>query len=192
MSEDAYFDQLISRLAAQGLQDLAVALSALKKSLDDVRVSQRIIEGEIKEVKARLEVLEGELVDVKRRLSDVNSKLEGISLNIGGLAESSYSRFFLELLREKGYRIINYQRNVMLDSLDADLVVEAERDGKQVVFLVEVKVKPDHGDVGRLIALADLYEARRGVRPVPVLVGVWVGGEVEAYARRRGIMVVRF
>jgi len=42
------------------------------------------------------------------------------------------------------------------------------------VYIVEVKVKPNHRDVGALLALADLYEARYGVRPQPVLAGVWI------------------
>ena len=191
MAEES-LDQLITQLEQQGMFVLAKTVSILKRTLDELKASQRTIEGELKEVNSKLEAIEEELVEIKEKLLGLNSKIDSISLNIGGLAESTYSRFFLEFLREEGYRVISYLRNATLDSEDIDLIVEAEKEGRRIVFLVEVKVKPSYGDVGRLLALADLYESRHGVRPVPVLVGVWIGREVKAYAEKRRVLTLKF
>ncbi len=83
------------------------------------------------------------------------------------------------------------ERNARINGYDIDLLVHAERDGEKVTYIVEVKVKPDIRDVGGLLALAELYEVRRGERPVPVLAGVWIGTEVEAYAAKKDVVVFR-
>ena len=97
----------------------------------------------------------------------------------------------MEELAAQGYRIKERLRNYRIDEEDIDLLVVAEKDGAEEHFLVEVKVKPLHSDVGIVLSKADLYEARTGVRPRPVLAGVWVGKEAEAYARSRGVEVVK-
>lgn len=60
------------------------------------------------------------------------------------------------------------------------------------MFVVSIKVKPRHRDVSEVLGAADLYGSRHDVRVKPMLAGVWVGSEVEAYARRKGVIVVRF
>ena len=42
-----------------------------------------------------------------------------------------------------------------------------------------------------MLSKADLYEYRVEVRPRPVLAGVWIGREVEAYASSKGVMVLK-
>lgn len=71
------------------------------------------------------------------------------------------------------------------------MLIVAEKDGVEEHFVVEVKVEPTHSDVGALLAEVDLYASKVGVRPRPILAGVWVGGEVEGYARSKGVVVFR-
>ncbi|MEB3862010.1 MAG: hypothetical protein GSR84_07310 [Desulfurococcales archaeon] len=60
------------------------------------------------------------------------------------------------------------------------------------MLVVSIKVKPKHRDVSEVLGAADLYGSKYNVKVKPMLAGVWVGSEVEAYARRKGVIVVRF
>ncbi|MEM4966256.1 MAG: hypothetical protein QXS45_05735, partial [Sulfolobales archaeon] len=80
-------------------------------------------------------------------------------------------------------------RNARLDEVDIDLLVESDRR----VYVVEVKVRPKHGDVGSLLSKLDVVRKRYPEKEVVgVLAGVWVGREVEEYARERGVVVYAY
>ena len=68
--------------------------------------------------------------------------------------------------------------------------IEAEKDRKIIYFIVEVKVKLSFSDVGSLLAKADVFEARVGEKPIPILAGVWIGDRVRDFASRRGVWVM--
>lgn len=116
------------------------------------------------------------------------SRIESVT---GGLAGAVLSRIFLEELAARGFKVGRAERNYRVKEEDVDMLVEAEKDGRPVLFVVEVKVRPKHSDVGALLAKAHLVKAEARAEVKPVLAGVWIGAEVEAYARSQGVEVFR-
>ena len=127
-----------------------------------------------------------EIADIKRRLSHVED-------NLGALSESVYAKFFLDMVvyeaSATGDRIERWERNARIDDADIDLLITTRRR----VYVVEVKVKPRHQDVGALLAKAELVARHyRGREVVPVLSGTRIGREVAEYAASKGVMVVQW
>ena len=171
--------------------ELKAQVEKLSSEVGGLKALYERLAGEVGDLRALYERLAGSVEGLERQYSDLNRRVAGLEVTVGGLAEAVLSRVVLDELRAAGYRVKGATRNYRLDGEDIDLLVVAERDGVEEHFIVEVKVKPSHSDVGALLAKADLYALRAGVRPRPVLAGVWVGGEVEAYARSRGAVVFK-
>ncbi len=73
------------------------------------------------------------------------------------------------------------------------MIAYAQRGDDEYTLVLEVKSKPRLSDVVKLAGLAESVARSafaRG-RVIPVLAGVWVGGDVEAYARRWGVEVLK-
>jgi hypothetical protein len=79
------------------------------------------------------------------------------------------------------------ERNVDLDGVDIDLLVETDRH----VYVVEVKTRPKIADVGALLAKCDVAQQKLGKPAIPILTGVMIGREVEAYARGKGVRIMK-
>ena len=182
---------VVREVVESEVEGFRASIEKLTRGFEGLRASIEKLQGELADLRKSYEELADGLKSVSEQLGEVNRRLSKIEVDVGGLAEAVIARFFLDDLRRQGYEVKEWERNYRLDDEDVDLLVVAERDGREEHFLVEVKVRPRHSDVGGLLAKAEFYEARRGVRPTPVLAGVWVGGEVEAYARKRGVMVVK-
>ena len=70
--------------------------------------------------------------------------------------------------------------------------MHAERGGEEVLIAVEAEAKPRHSDVGALLAKAELLRAKTGHPHVePVLASVYAGREVEAYAKQKGVKIIK-
>ncbi|MEM1560149.1 MAG: hypothetical protein QXJ95_06770 [Ignisphaera sp.] len=64
-----------------------------------------------------------------------------------------------------------------------ELLIESDRS----VYFVEVNVKPRHGDVGNLLSKLDIVKRCYPEKEViGILAGVWIGREVENYAKEKG------
>ncbi len=86
----------------------------------------------------------------------------------------------------RGEKVLVRRRNARIDDTDIDLFVETDRS----VYIVEVKVKPKHPDVGALTGKADLVRRHYPDKDViPILAGALVGREIEEYARSKGVRV---
>ena len=82
-----------------------------------------------------------------------------------------------------------FTRNYRVNDEDIDLPVLATENGEETLSVVEVKTEPNHGDVGSLLAKTELVQAKLGhPRVQPVLAAVYLGREVEAYARRKNVL----
>ena len=193
------FAKLEERFAK--LEERIVKLEERQQELEErfVKLEERFakLEERFAKLEERQQETENILISVLDKLSalyesfeTLRHRVELLSLEVGALAESTYSRFVLEELRSeataKGESIISWRRNYRVDGEDIDLLVETDK----TVYIVEVKVKPKHSDVGALLAKADLVAKRYpGKNVVPVLAGAMIGSEVEEYAEQRKIRV---
>jgi len=194
------YKRILQDIIASG--DTAGIVKALNLIPD---VIQEIIEEEIGTIKALIERLESMLRDVKvtaeensgkltelnLKYAEINRKLSHTELTVGALAEALLSKITLEELVSAGYNIMEKTRNHRVDNEDIDLLVAAEKKGVKEHFLVEVKVKPRYSDVGSLLAKRDLYEAKTGIKARPILAGIRVDGEIEAYAKSKNVEIIR-
>jgi Holliday junction resolvase-like predicted endonuclease len=124
----------------------------------------------------------------KKRWEAANKRFARIEATLGAIAEAQFSRYVWEELREegRGEAVLRRERNVDLDGVD--LLVETDRH----VYVVEVKMRPKIADVGALLAKCDVAQQKLGKPAIPVLTGVMIGREVEAYARGKGVRIMRF
>ncbi|MEM1898137.1 MAG: hypothetical protein QXD36_03490 [Sulfolobales archaeon] len=127
------------------------------------------------------------------KIDELGRKVSNLEITIGALTESTYARYFYEDLERslslRGERVVRRVRNARIDETDVDLLVETDR----IIYVVEIKIKPKHEDIGVLIAKLDLIKKFQPEREVVgVLAGTLVGKEIEAYAREKGVLVYRY
>ena len=127
-----------------------------------------------------------------KRWEDANRRFSRIEETLGAMAESQYSRYVWDDLKEeikvRGEAVIRRVRNAKVDNVDVDLLVETDRR----VYIVEVKIRPRIEDVGALLAKADVVKAALGKETVPILTGTWIGDDVEKYARGKGVLIYSY
>ncbi len=145
------------------------------------------------EINKRFEAIEKKLLEHDKKFDELNRRVSRIELELGALAESFYSRALLEDIREearaRGEKILSWKRNARVDESDIDLLIESDRS----IYVVEVKVKPKHEDVGVLLAKADVVKEKYPDKNVvAILAGAMIGREVEEYARRKNILVYAY
>ncbi len=166
------------RLAVAGLIGLDTILYELKKLREDSN--------------KRFEALERKLLEHDTRLGRVESRLDRIELELGALGESFYAKAFMDELKDeletRGEKLEFKERNARVDNEDIDLLIVTDK----AVYVVEVKVKPKHGDVGELLAKADVVRKHYKDRKiVPVLAGAMIGKEIEEYAKQKNVQVYK-
>ncbi len=171
-----------------------------RKKLEDHDRKFEAILVELREHRKRLEehdkkfnVILEEIRRIWTKLEEHDKRLSRIEMGLGALAESFYCKALWDDLKEelasRGERILRRRRNARIDGVDIDLLVETDKS----IYVVEVKVKPGHPDVGALVAKADLVRSRYpGRRVVAILAGALIGREVEEYARSRGVEVYAY
>ncbi|NPA04902.1 MAG: hypothetical protein GXO09_02250 [Crenarchaeota archaeon] len=190
MAFEQQFAREITALREQGElgETIAELFTVLMKRLQSM---EERLEARLEEVSARLDRIEDRLDGLEEEVSGLKSRLGRVEVTVGGVAEAMLSRLALDVLRGEGYEVVAAERNYRVDDEDVDLLVRARRDGEERVFLVEVKVKPRHSDVGALLAKKELVEARLGASVTPVLAAVYLGREVEAYAKGKNVLVLK-
>jgi hypothetical protein len=158
------------------------------------------IERKLLEHDKRFEAIEKKLLEhdkkfeeLSRRLDRVERRLNRVELELGALNEAFFSRSLWEDLREEikasGEKVVMRKRNARIDDEDIDLLIVTDKK----VYVVEVKIKPKHGDVGRLLAKADLVRKHyRDKKVVTILTGTMIDSEVEEYAREKGVRVYSY
>ncbi|MEM0468714.1 MAG: hypothetical protein QXT27_05925 [Pyrobaculum sp.] len=127
-----------------------------------------------------------------KRFDNIERRLSNVETTVGAVAESQYSRYVWEDLKEeikaRGELVIRRVRNAKVDNVDVDLLVETDRR----VYVVEVKIRPKIDDVGALLAKAEVVKAALGKEAVPILTGAWIGDDVEKYAREKGVLIYSY
>ncbi len=166
--------------SAIGYYELFEEIKRLRKDLNNMYLE---FSRRFEEINKRFEAIEKKLLEHDKRFA----RLE---LELGALTESFYSKALWDDLREeikaRGETVISRKRNYRIDESDIDLFIETDK----TVYVVEVKVKPRHEDIGRLIAKADLVKKRYpGKRVEAILAGTMIGKEIEEYAYEKNIKV---
>ncbi len=158
------------------------------------------LEERLAKLEERLAKLEEVVAQALEKLSKLyeafeeqRRRLDLLAMEVGALAESMYSRFVFEDLKSEiissSDQVVYSKRNYRVDGEEIDMVIVTAR----TVYVVEVKVKPRHSDVGSLIAKAELVSRKYPGKEVkPVLAGALIGGEVEEYATARGVRVLNY
>ncbi|MEM0278188.1 hypothetical protein [Pyrobaculum sp.] len=198
LEEDAEF-----RYAVAGLLGLGEVLNELRRLREDFnkyveksekrwRQNEKRWKENEKKWKEWYEAWKEFLEDYKKRWEDANRRFSRIEEALGAVAESQYSRYVWEDLREeikaRGELVIRRVRSAKVDNVDVDLLVETDRR----VYVVEVKIRPRVEDVGALLAKAEVVKAALGKETVPILTGTWIGDDVEKYARGKGVLIYSY
>lgn len=128
--------------------------------------------------------------DFNKLYLEHNKRFSRIELELGSLCESFYCKALWEELREeikeRGEKIIMKRRNYRINESDIDLFVLTDK----TVYVVEVKIKPKHEDIGALLAKAELVKKHfPDKKIVSILAGTMIGREIEEYARIKGIKI---
>ena len=127
-----------------------------------------------------------------KKWEEAMKRFSRIELELGASVESQYSRYVLEDLKDevkaRGETVEQRVRNINLDGVEIDLLVTTDR----AVYVVEVKVRPTINDVGALLAKAEVVQRNLNKPTVPILTGSYIGGEVEAYAKGKGVKIYRY
>ncbi|MEM4942822.1 MAG: hypothetical protein QXG46_05830, partial [Ignisphaera sp.] len=121
-------------------------------------------------------------------------RVSNLELVVGALTESTYARYVYEDLEKelvhRNERIIKKIRNARIDETEIDLVIETDT----LVYVVEIKVKPRHEDIGALLAKIDLV--KKNLYPdkdvVGIIAGALIGREIEVYAKEKNIAVYTY
>ncbi|OYT37226.1 MAG: hypothetical protein B6U89_07685 [Desulfurococcales archaeon ex4484_58] len=169
------------------LEERFVKLEERQQKLEERQQKLEERFAELEERFAKLEErqqrLEEELVRV-RRLAELNRR------DIGAITESLYSRWVWEDLREefksRGVVVVRRIRNYVVNGEEVDLLIETE----DKIYVVEVKIQPNHHDIDDLLRKASIIKERLGKEAIPILAGVWIGDEVLEYARNKKVEVM--
>ena len=125
-------------------------------------------------------------------LADHSRRLANLEDALGALTESTYAKFTLDAIMyecsAQNDKVVSWQRNARVDEEDIDLLVVTEKR----VYVVEVKVRPKHEDVGRVLAKAELVKSKLfpDKEVIPVLTGTRIGSEIVSYAVGKGVRVL--
>jgi len=202
------------RYAVAGSIGLDAILNELKRLREDFskrfeEINRRFedINKRFEEVNRRFEEINKRFEDINRRFEEVNKhfevienvlldhgrRLNRIELELGALNEVLYCRVLWEDLGEeisrKGEKIELRRRNVRIDDEDIDLLIITDKS----VYVVEVKVKPKHEDVGRILAKSDVVAKHyKDKEIIPVLAGTMIGKEIEEYAQQKNVKIYNY
>ena len=174
-------------------EEMNKRFEAIEKKLLEHDKRFESIERKLLEHDKRFEAIERKLLEHDKRFDEINRRISRLELGLAALTESFYSKSILEDLRARasarGEKIIGWERNARVDESDIDLLIETDKS----VYVVEVKVKPKHEDVGGLLAKLDVVKKKYpGKNVVGVLAGAMIGREVKEYALRKNILVYAY
>jgi len=131
--------------------------------------------------------------DMNKGFILMNKRLSRVELELGALSEAVYTKNLLDDLMSRfklnGEEILFKKRNVRIDEEDIDLLIETNK----MIYIVEVKVKPKHEDVGRLLAKGDVVKKHYIGKEIKlILTGALIGDKIEEYAKSKGVEVYNY
>ncbi len=201
LEHDKRFEEMVKRLEV-----LEKKLLEHDKRFEEMNKRFEVIEKKLlehdkrfEEINKRFEAIERKLLEHDKRFEFIEKELkshrrliEHNRRDIAALTEATISRYVYEdlreMIRELGERILVRKRNARVDNIDVDLLVETDK----TVYVVEVKIQPNHHDVNSLLKKAEYVAKKYGKQVKPVLATVWIGREVEEYAENKGVQVMTY
>ncbi|MEB3851405.1 MAG: hypothetical protein LRS49_02335 [Desulfurococcales archaeon] len=116
-------NQAVSRFDAR-IKNMENALAMLSESVE--RVENRVNELWSSQER-RFDILDdtvsrlqARLAGIEATLAELGESVERVENKIGALAEASLSRLALQEFERRGYRILDYRRNVIIDDREVD------------------------------------------------------------------------
>jgi uncharacterized phage-like protein YoqJ len=129
---------------------------------------------------------------IEKKLKEHDKRFARIELELGALSEGTLSKFVYEevekFAREFGEKIVIRKRNVKINNAEVDMLIETDK----TVYIVEVKTKPRRRHVDELLKKIELVQKVFTKSVKPILAGVYIGEEVEVYARNKGVEVIKY
>ena len=190
----------------RGLEELKEAQRQTEQSLKELSEAQRRTEQSLRELSESQKKTEEALRDLKETqqkteesLNKLNRKLIELSDRLGTLAEDILAPGIPYLLERLGYRVKNMWTNEEVRRPDGvncefDVVAVAEKDGREVLFLCEVKSKLREKHFEQLKKQCELYReygVRRDLFIIPVLAALNIPEHLVNYANKRGVLLVK-
>ncbi len=130
--------------------------------------------------------------EMKAFREGVDRRFGRLELELGALTESTYTRYVWDDLREelraRGEAVVERGRRALVEGNEVDLLVVTDR----AAYVVEVKVRPTHADVGSLLAKAEVVARKYGRPARPILTGALIGREVRTYAEEHGVTIYEY
>ena len=129
---------------------------------------------------------------IERKLLEHDKRFARLELEVGALTEATLAKFIYDdiekLVREAGERIVSRKRGVRVDGKEVDMVVETDKS----VYVIEIKTKPRQRHIDELLKNAEATQKifRKPIKPM--LAGVYIGSEVESYAKSKGVEVYKY
>ena len=180
------------RLAVAGLLGLDTVINELRKLREDFLLFVKEQEKRWEENNKRWEEAFKRFESIERKLEEHDKRFARIELELGALSEATLTKFVYEeverFARESGEKIIVRRRNVRINGAEIDMLIETDK----TVYIIEVKTKPRQRQVDELLNKIELVQ-KAFTKPVkPILAGVYIGDEVEAYAKSKHVDVIRY
>jgi ribosomal protein S1 len=187
------------RLAVAGLLGLDTIINELKKLREDfqafVKLEEKRWEENSKrweENNKRWEEAFKRFESIERKLLEHDKRFARIELGLGALAEATLTKFVYDeverIARESGERIIARRRNAKINGTEVDMLIETDK----TIYIIEAETKPRQRHVDELLNKVELVQ-KAFTKPVkPILAGVYIGEEVEAYAKSKHVEVISY
>lgn len=127
-----------------------------------------------------------------KRLEALEKRVSRIEFELGALTEATFARFVYEdlerFIRESGERIVSRRRGLRVNGAEIDLLIESDKS----IYIIEIKARPKQKHIDKLLKKAEVIQKIFGKPIKPMLAGVYIGSEVESYARSSGVEVYRY
>jgi ribosomal protein S1 len=180
------------RLAVAGLLGLDTIINELKKLREDFQAFVKLEEKRWEENNKRWEEAFKRFESIERKLLEHDKRFARIELELGALAEATLTKFVYDeverIARESGERIIARRRNAKINGTEVDMLIETDK----TIYIIEAETKPRQRHVDELLNKVELVQ-KAFTKPVkPILAGVYIGEEVEAYAKSKHVEVISY
>ncbi len=180
----------IGETLADILTYLTRILSNISNRLNSLEFTIKKMEGNIDQLMKSHEDIADILSKLSEDIAELRQRSSRMELTMGAITESYLSWRFLEKLERENMEIKHIERNLIINNEEIDLVV----DTTDKVYIVEIKVKPRISDIGALLAKTELYtsKTRTSKEVIPVIIGVYIGRDLENYARKKNVKIYKF
>ena len=191
-------------LLTQNVQRLQESQETLTRSVQELEKSQESFtrnvqrfQDEMKEFKDEMKEFKDEMKEFK---IEINKKWGELANRLGTLAEDIFGPGIPYLLKSLGYETESYFFDLGVGpkgrKRQYDVLIFARSEqGKKKVFVAEVKNQARTEDFNQmqksLEALPELFEPVRGKTIVPILAAFRFPENIETYASKRGVLLVR-